>query len=298
MGFIDRLKEFLAGSTPKALLEVKSDVSVESGHKAERDQIKSIKKNGSVNITNITYNFTLPPNFQDDTSQFIPLQKEMLKQFQSGDIQFVSKESDADITGYRDFEASTNAGELIAFFKEKIPEIDLQLLRVGLYVKFLSEKGSKEEALRVKDGAIRGRQRARNIINLASAGYFESYIRPIFENNIGGANPKEEYEEAVTYMPETVFVHNNMKAPEVLSEIEKRMEQREKYHMQVKCIMVNGLNSCVKIIYEVEATMRKEHPECNISVQTNGSVTTLLRCKMRIELPELDNSKKPNQLTV
>lgn len=119
---------------------------------------------------------------------------------------------------------------------------------------------------------------------MASAGYFEEYIQPIFENN-DKVTFDNEYEEVVNYLPEIIFVNNSMTVDKIMSELDKKLALSAQYHLQVQCIMINGLNQCVQRIRESEAIIREKYPTYKINLQTDGSSKTLLRGKMRIELP-------------
>lgn len=290
MDIVGKIKQFFLDDTKKALLDIDSSVDVDSTKIAGKGQIgKFIAKSSKVAIDNSTHNhfhINLPDNINPEMEEFSKIQEEIKKQFANGNVQFLAEQSDGIIIGYKDFERNSSYIETINFFRGKVSSADFQFLRTGLYVRYLVDNNRKDEALRIKDNAIRNNQRARNIINLASDGYFEEYIKPIYDSNDEEVF-KIEYEEVVNYLPEIVFVNNSMDVKKIMKEVEGKLMRSEQYHLQVKCITVNGLNQSVDIIRKSEPEIRKKYPDCKINLQTDGSSGTSLRGKMRIELPVL-----------
>ena len=79
-------------------------------------------------------------------------------------------------------EGKNEYAEIIDFFKHKIPSSDLEILRASLYIKSLYDKG--EPVRDLKSGLMyKYGERGRNISNLCSAGYFTSYIKPLYFRN-------------------------------------------------------------------------------------------------------------------
>ena len=274
----DKIKEFLGRAKADALLT--SNVETSSN---ARDRIKNVtnKGDGTINIQNTTNNYYTinidPQSLPEDWGE----SKELLrKRFNDGEIRFVAGQADTEIGDYKRFSNSAK-NDVAQFFKGKISGTDMSYLRVGLYVDYLATV-DPQKAKTVRENSIRD-ARSRNIINLASAGYFETYIKPIYESDPSSFNV--EYEEIVKYMPETVFVNNNMTVNDVVREVDKRICRSMRYHLDVRSVTVNGLNQSVKTIKEAEPILRDKYKECNIALTTDGSVSSLLKGKLRIELP-------------
>lgn len=179
MFICDKIKAFLEHVVPDALLTSKVETSSNA-----RDRIKNVtnKGAGTLNIQNTTNNnyYTInidPQNLPEDWGE---AKKLLRKRFNDGDIQFVTGQADAEVNDYKQFDDST-ADNVVQFFEGIISEADMSYLRVGLYVGYLASIDPKK-ARTVRDNSIRD-ARSRNIINLASAGYFESYIKPIRDDN-------------------------------------------------------------------------------------------------------------------
>ena len=278
MLIFDKIKEFLGCAKADALLT--SNVETSSN---ARDRIKNVtnKGDGTINIQNTTNNYYTinidPQSLPEDWGE----SKELLrKRFNDGEIRFVAGQADAEIGDYKKFNDSAQSN-IAQFFEGKISGTDMSYLRAGLYIGYLATV-DPQKAKTVRENSIRD-ARSRNIINLASAGYFETYIKPIYESDPLSFNV--EYEEIVKYMPETVFVNNNMTASDVVREVDKRICRSMRYHLDVRAVTVNGLNQSVKTIQEAEPILRDKYKECNIALTTEGSVSSLLKGKLRIELP-------------
>lgn len=278
MLIFDKIKEFLGRVKADALLT--SNVETSSN---ARDRIKNVtnKGTGTINIQNTTNNYYTinidPQNLPEDWSESKKLLRE---QFNDGKIRFVAGQADAEIGDYKQFNDSTQS-DIVQFFEGKISGTDMSYLRVGLYIGYLASVDPKKAKV-IRENSIRD-ARSRNIINLASAGYFETYIRPIYESDPSSFNV--EYEEIVKYMPETVFVNNNMTANDVVREVDKRVCRSMRYHLDVRAVTVNGLNQSVKTIREAEPILRKKYKGYNITFATEGSADSLIKGKLRIELP-------------
>lgn len=284
MSFIETIKSFLsAGNGSKALMDIETNVDATSSKTqtsgtGQTGKIKS--KNGSITIDNSTntYNIiNIPPNQQIDED----LKTLLMEQFVSGKLQFVYQSSDAELAGYNEFEKQSNQVDLIAYFKNKISVEDLQYLRTGLYIKQLSTI-DKRRAVAIKERATIGNKRSRNIINMASAGYFENYIKPIFENSPMEEATKE-YESIVTFLPEFIFVNNAMNVQDIVDEVQARLDQKEKYHLRVRQIIISGLESCVDIIIESESQLAQRYPDYDLAIEKKKS-GQLQQAKLTITL--------------
>ena len=158
-------------------------------------------------------------------------------------------------------------------------------MRTGLYARSLNERGKTEDAKRVRDNASRS-ERARNIINLASAGFIEGYVVPICR--AGGDDAQKIYNEIVEKMPGTVFVNAGMGVRDTMEIIEEKIKNRELYHWEVESISVNGLNKCVKTIERVRDEIRKKYPDLEMSYSTNESVGAgLVSAELKVKLKRL-----------
>lgn len=283
MSILDTFKRFMKGGDSKALMDIQANTEINSTqtNTSGTGQTGKIKaKNVSIdNSTHNYYTITIPPNAElpDELKSFIK------KEFDEGKIQFITQSSDNDLEDYNQFEKnSSDELDTINFFKDKLSLKDLQCLRTGLYIKQLQTK-NKQKAIRIKDRAtLQGGQRTRNIINMASAGYFESYIRPIFENR-SHEEALQEYEEIANYLPENIFVNKGMSKQKILTAVENKISEKEKYHLQVKKITINGLGTCADTIKKTKKNLEEKFPDYEILLDTKES-NNLKQTKLTIGL--------------
>lgn len=282
MTILDAFKRFLKGSDPKALMDIEANTDINSAktNTSGTGQTGKIKNKGTVQIDNSTnYNFTINIPSDGDISE--ETKKFLREEFSKNNIQFLFQPSDHEIEDYNKFEKRSPQTDIIEFFKDKISPEDLQCLRTGLYVGELT-KTNKNRAVQIKDRASLRGKRTHNIINIASAGYFELYIKPLFENK-PIEEARQDYEEIVTFLPEFIFVHNNMSEQDIISELKKKITQKEKYHLQVKQIIISGLGSSVKTITSAHPKIIKKYPNYSVSLTTSDN-NTLKQAKLIINL--------------
>ena len=104
--------------------------------------------------------------------------------------------------------------------------------------------------------------RGRNICNLYSAGYFDSQIKPLYEEMITQPDfsPKdfeEAYERIVTESPYAVFISASMTNPEAEKEVRERMVIAKKYG--IKYLNIHGIGQAnVNKITHVLENLRSE----------------------------------------
>lgn len=287
MSLLDILSNFLSSNESKALIESnistsKEDASSRQAGTGQTGRIvnkgKSTAKVDNSTTNNYTFNFNLSEN--QATEKF---KQQLIESFRRGEIQFLRDDSEKDITGYNKFEQDESVQELIRFFSDKISPEDILVMRAGLYVQYLNNVGDFDQAIRIKDHVNKDR-RSRNIINLASAGYFQSYIRPIFENN-DSETATAEYNDIVRFMPETIFVNNNMTPNDIVVEISDKITEKEQYHMTVSKIITNGIGQqCVQNIKEAEVIIHKKYPNFPTTTEVKN-VGNITYAKMQINLP-------------
>lgn len=80
----------------------------------------------------------------------------------------------------KEIEGATKYDEYINFFKGKIADRDLLTLRAAYFIRQEMEGGKKVERL-VHGVAANYGKRGTNIVNLCGRGYFEDYIKPLYE---------------------------------------------------------------------------------------------------------------------
>lgn len=262
--------------------QIDTDVATSSSQKSGTGLVgKVLNKGGVTLIDNSVHNYyAMPKELSDEEKE------EMRAQFFAGELQFVEKDSVKEIEGYEEYEQnSEDDAQLMAYFQDKISDSDIFILRTGLYLRKLAQEGKHREAMLIKERAIRANSRAKNIINLVSEGHFEGYIRPIFEASKDDIKEAQEhYEEIVCDLPEIVFVYSGMGVADIVNKVKKKIDERERYHVEVKRVMVNGIGEqCVKNILCAQEEIAEIYPNYVLEFH-ESRIGKMRRARLEIRL--------------
>ena len=145
------------------------------------------------------------------------------------DIKFVSGQQE-----YKD---------VVEYFTYKLSKLDLQILRMAVYLKSVSDRGESVDQLKLEIRKKYG-ERGNNIANLYSAGYFFTLIKPLYEGMAKDVNFSkdkflERYNVIVMHYPFAVFVSKQMSLEDVEKEIVGKMERNKKYG--IKTMNIHGI---------------------------------------------------------
>lgn len=143
----------------------------------------------------------------------------------------------------QDFQAIDSKSQTqkeIEYFTGKIPQKDLEILRASIYLKSVANKGESVHELKA-DIIARFGERGKNICNLYYAGYFDSQIKPLYDE-VGTSDLlkfNQIYEQIVTESPYAVFIHSGMSDKEVREIVKQKMEIGKKYG--IKYLNIHGI---------------------------------------------------------
>ncbi len=160
---------------------------------------------------------------------------------------------------YKEKIQSASNQKVLEYFKGKIPDNDISILKASLYLKSVFE--SDGETKLIKSNIVnRYGVRGRHICNLCTAGYFETWIRPAYEemSQLSGftlGKFLKVYEEIVEFYPFALFVHGRMSEREIKQSIEEKIKIAKKYG--IKTLNIHGIGSSNlkkirKVIDEIE----------------------------------------------
>lgn len=128
------------------------------------------------------------------------------------------------------YESFTTSGslELLEFYRGIVPESDLKILRASLFVRELS---SKRESVRRQKRDITDRygDRGRNICNMVNAGYFDTFLRRLY--NADSSEFHRIYEIVVTKNPLAVFVSDTNSVHDVVRDIKQSLRTALKHRI-------------------------------------------------------------------
>lgn len=138
----------------------------------------------------------------------------------------------------RTYEKTKSDKQVLEFFKPLIPENDYEALKCALYLRHAFEKGESTQRLK-EDIRFRFDVRGSNIANLCTAGYFESFLMPLY--NASPKRFKELYDVSVKTAFPGVFVHTTKTANIISNEIVSKIKMCKKYG--VPFLYVHGIGN-------------------------------------------------------
>lgn len=133
-------------------------------------------------------------------------------------------------------EEQRDDNELIAFFEGKIPAEDMKVFKSALYLRKISGPGVSIDRylseIRYKYG-----QHGANIVHLCTAGYFESYIAPMYEELSARPNFKEHhflenYNLIIDNVPIAVFVKRADTLESLLTQVTQKLNFNRGYGLK------------------------------------------------------------------
>ncbi len=141
--------------------------------------------------------------------------------------------------------------DTLEYFSDKIPQKDIVILKAALYIKSVHEEGGSVEALKADISEKYGR-RGCNIVNLCTAGYFDSHLRPMYEEmssrpDFAISSYINRYEKIVEGLPFAVFVGRKKSLEELKKEVNQKIEFNLKYGLKKINIHAIGEENIRKI---------------------------------------------------
>lgn len=238
MGWLDKLSSLIKIDVSK--LE-KININFFSGNKSQKTTI-----NG--NVTQININ-----GFDKNEQEKF---KEILRdQVQENGIILLGKSLNT-LTDFVKIDSSRETRTILDFFRGKISNSDLEILRFSIYLKKVFDRGECVSELKSQIIQKYG-ERGKNICNLYSAGYFESQIRPLYENLSSQSNFSKEkfdtiYEIIVTESPYAIFINNRPSQKESLQQVITKIKTSNKYGITNLNIHGIGGRNVEKILHILE----------------------------------------------
>lgn len=235
----------------------------------------SVTVNGNVNVFNIT------PNKDGlvDASTLKQLQDVILPAFESNEILLIEEESKQLLHSYKEFRDEPGNADLLEFFKGKIEQPDLTLLESGLYESHLIATGQLDKAQQIKEDIIkRYGQRGKNIINLASAGYYATHIKPLYEalQEQGLSDTfLPEYNQIIDEMPFAIFVHSGITEEKALELLYEKAEKNIQYGVREDTIILNGFGPNAERIESLIPTLKRKYQRVASTVTYLGTLKTV-----------------------
>lgn len=236
--------------------------------------IKIVNSNGNNKITN-----SLPIIVWDELSpeQQKGLKSSILKAFKNEKAEILEAEYVKEVEDYVEKDKDDENSKLIGFFIGKVPDEDIYALKASSYIEKVFDEGKNvhdlKKQLRYKYG-----QRGINISNLFSAGYFKTWIKPLFENTSSREDFMKAYELAVQQSPFAIFVSSEISIVDIEKKVKDKLVENKAYG--IKNINIHGIGSeNIKKIFKATENLTKESK--NLEVTYENAVMFVAKLKIK-----------------
>lgn len=229
MGWFDKLK---------ALVDIKIDL---------RNLVQiTINSNNATNSNNSAAFTNTEKSLIINTAHLSEEQKKELKQITKEYIEEGNKllktETSQTLHSIEDYnrENKSKDKQILDFFKDVIPDEDLDALEASLFLRSEFRKGNETIVKKIKrDIRIKFGDRGNNISNLCTAGYFENFLRELYNVSKEKEKFDQLYESIVSDSVLAVFVNKEMSTRALTEEIKKKIEASLRYGLEA--IFIHGI---------------------------------------------------------
>lgn len=277
MEWLSKLKDLIKATIKNSVHVTSNKSTDDNSTNHNSNNTSSLTVNGNVNILNVQTD----ANGKVSAETLAQLREAIMPSFENGEILLLQDSAKDTVVSYRDFEADQNVSDLLNFFQGKISRGDMNLLRTGLYEEYLIENDEWDMAQQVKKNAVnRFGPRGKNIINLASGGFFKTHIRPLYEAlseqpEFDKATFDKEYEQIVNELPFAIFIHSGIDEEEILAQLEEKAERNIKYGVSEDTIILNGFGANADRIEKSIPDLQKKFRKVAPNVQYLGNLKTI-----------------------
>ena len=196
-----------------------------------------------------------------------PIQQIIRSAVDKGGQLLLENEAEKIIEDFKEQDQDPDNQKILGYFKGKIPAADLVILRAALYLRNRFRAGDVSSISTLKAGIIEQYGiRGKKICNLCTAGYFENWIMPLYEelSNAPDFTPEEFislYDTIIKESAFAVFVHAGMTPEETKNVILQKMDTNNKYG--IKFLNIHGIgqsnvNKIKETIVEIESEKKLE----------------------------------------
>lgn len=189
------------------------------------------------------------------------LQQTLRESVSKQGVYLLDSKADQTVDDIHRVEKEGKGKEILEFFKDKIPPLDLEALRASIYLKEVADRGEPIDHLK-HDIISRFGERGNNISNLYSSGYFQSQILPLYEQmsqrpDFNQKDFVEAYNIIVTESPYAVFINARMTDRVAKQEVVNRLAVSRKYG--IKRLNIHGIgNENVRKIMSLLPKLEKD----------------------------------------
>lgn len=203
------------------------------------DKIRLLNKN--LNDNNIVLFSKVDKSVNINIGLATPKQLEELKLVikdlvNQEDYLAIDSNSEKLLTNFSEIDSREENKQIIEFFTNKIPALDLEALRASLFIKSIYDGDADHSQISVLKGDITQRYgvRGNNISNLCTAGYFTTIIKPLYlelskRDGFTLDQFTARYDVIITQYPFAVFVGRHNSTEDLKAEILEKIARNKKY---------------------------------------------------------------------
>ncbi len=243
MNLLENLTALVKGEITFSKL---SSISVHIFHDIKIDKLFHLERND--NSKHVTININAGQLKEGDEQKLKKIIREAVEKEDKIVLEDNAKQL---LDSFESEEKSDEYVKIIEYFRHKIPSTDLEILRASIYIKSEYDKGKPIRELK-SDLVFKYGERGRNICNLCSAGYFTSYIKPLYEEmstqeNFTTQEFADVYKTVIKHSAFAIFVNSQMSQKDLDKEIIKAMEFNKRYGIHHLNLHGIGVANIVKI---------------------------------------------------
>jgi hypothetical protein len=141
--------------------------------------------------------------------------------------------------------------EIISFFEDKIPSDDMKVLKSALYLRKISSPGASIDKY-IQEIRYKYGQHGANIVHLCDTGYFESHIKPMYEELSSRPNFQHQlfvdnYNLIIDNVPIAVFVKRADTVETLIDQVLEKVTFNRGYGLRELHIHAIGYDNVEKV---------------------------------------------------
>lgn len=172
------------------------------------------------------------------------------EEYQKNQLAFIAENARTAASSVSSSENEPQTRALLRLFKGLLNPYDYSLLRSGLYLRYLHETNVEEESKQWRLIKKNRNWRDKRVINLASAGYFDTYFRRLFkeiradygleELELAKEEFRRIFEQTIETMHFVVFVSADMQVGQIIGDVNEKAEKNIKYGVRDEVIYIHA----------------------------------------------------------
>lgn len=270
MGILEKLQKIL--HIDVTIINIKNEPS--------KDKIKISKKGKEIEIT--------PANLKKkdwdsveinkgaiDDKEWNDVQKVLKKDFDEHDTTFIEEDAKEKVDDIKQKLELKTTKDVLNYYKGKISDWHLRILEASLYLREKFNEGTCIDLMK-RDIVNSFGDEGRNICNLCTAGYFDGFIKELYEEmekepGFSIEKFRRKFRKMVRDTPFAVFVHQFKEEESLKGEITSKLEMFQAYgisHLAVHGIGKDNVKKILKVVHEMEY----ERDDINVGIFKESGV--------------------------